>query len=111
MLVIDIETKSECSIKDAGALAYSLHPSTKVMCIVGQDTNSGHIERIDMSKGNDGFKARPLFEGQDFIAHNIAFERAIMENTLGWDMSSTKWVDTMDIAAYMGAPLSLAGAA
>jgi DNA polymerase len=108
MLVIDIETKSECDIKKAGAWAYSLHPSTEVMCMVATDMGTGQTRRIDFR----GVTVPKITDFQNiYIAHNIAFERAILENTLGWDMSGTKWIDTQDIVAYMGAPLSLAGAA
>jgi DNA polymerase len=108
MLVIDIETKSECSIKEAGAWAYSLHPSTEIMCVVTQDTETGQTKRF--GKGLEWLVIDHLSQHETLIAHNIAFERAILENILGWN-SDKKWIDTQDIAAYMGAPLSLAGAA
>jgi len=115
MLVIDIETKSECDIKKAGAWAYSLHPTTQVMCMVIQETDGNeNVFRWDFRDSEEKYRYDKCLREDDpttFIAHNISFEKAILENTLGWDMSKLEWIDTCDIAAYMGAPLSLAGAA
>ena len=106
-LVIDIETRSLADIKSVGAWAYSLHPSTEVLCICILNTDSGTTWRIDCRE--NGWQ--PPTDFHTLIAHNINFEKAILLNKFNIDANKYTWIDTQDIAAYMGAPLSLEGAA
>jgi len=121
-LVVDIESKSLCDIKKCGAWAYSLHPSTEILCMVGTDTETGETRRVDF-RYNDipvsGLQEQlAIYHNLEWfrnygtlIAHNVGFEYAMLKNVLGWSVDDILWIDTQDIAAYLGAPLKLEKAA
>ena len=112
MLVVDIETRSLAPIKTVGAWAYSRHKSTEPLCMCGTDPATLESITVDFtSEVTDDQRA--FFNDHEVkIAHNYAFEEAIFYNQL-WNLGFLPpkgWLDTMDICAYMGVPLSLAQA-
>lgn len=91
-IILDFETRSMCDLKKAGAWAYSMHPSTEVMCCAFKidDGPTGvwlpiWVQRIL----GHGYPVReiPSIAGI-YEAHNAEFERVIWENVCipkyGW---------------------------
>jgi len=114
-LHIDFETASQAELKRTGAYAYSVHPSTRVIC---------------MSYWSPGGAVKTWLPGdpfpQDVLDHvrrggevhgwNVGFEYHIWNNTLvrqaGLDpdvdrLAISQLRDTMAAAAYWGLPLKL----
>ena len=81
--------------------------------MVGEDTDTGETRSLH-SKKIWRHDDRQWFNSYDtWIAHNVSFEYAMCANELylsGINMPK-HWIDTQDIAAYMGAPLALEKAA
>lgn len=109
MIHIDFETRSEVSVWDVGAWAYSCHPSTEVLCIAyARDDGEIFLE-------NNPGAGMPLFGNGVFIAHNAFFERCIWENVLckkyKWPFMPAQWQCSAAMAAAHALPRSLAGCA
>lgn len=77
-ITIDFETSSQLDLKKVGSWAYSLHPSTKVLCVGWED---GLVEgqwRDGEDPPEELFKL--VSEGAIIKAHNSFFEYAIWRN-------------------------------
>lgn len=99
MFFIDFETRSEADLAAVGAWAYSLHPSTEVLCM-GWAREDG-----EPSLWYPG-EVFPAIEG-DVWAHNAFFELAIWRNVLRRPDAGIEWRDTMAAAAACALPLGL----
>ncbi|NCC35646.1 MAG: XRE family transcriptional regulator, partial [Chloroflexia bacterium] len=102
---IDFETYSEADIRKLGAWAYSVHPSTEVLCMAYS---------IDGAEPQLWLPTEPppwFVTGNaplSCIAWNVGFEYAIWHNVLGWpSLPITQWEDTAAHAAALALPRAL----
>lgn len=117
VLSIDFETASLVDLKRTGARAYSLHPSTQVLCMAytfdgGQTVR---VWRIGQPFPHDILEF--VAAGGTVRGWNVGFEWLIWNNTLlrqlflhhsyTYALSLNQLEDTMAAAAYWGLPLSL----
>jgi DNA polymerase len=117
VLGIDIETASCADLKTVGAWRYSLHPSTRVWCVVlGWISPVGKPELIQWEPGQKvPFQWLASFakQGMSLLAHNCSFEKAILANVLskqGWAVPPlSAWQDTQAHAAAANLPITLEG--
>jgi DNA polymerase len=109
-IAIDFETyyDSECSVRALGNYHYMNHPEwdALLLAIYGDELQGVYrIEDVPWSQLSN----RPL------IAHNAGFEQGVLnrlkEQDRAPDLFTTRWHDTADLAAYLGAPRNLEGAA
>lgn len=118
--LIDFETASSCDLKKCGAWRYAEDITTEVLCL-GWTCGAGEV----VLWGN-ALQYRPeqtsnleaLVNDPDciFVAHNVAFEKAIWRNLMvpvyGWpDIPNSRWHDTQAVCAMKGLPLKLERAA
>ena len=109
-VTIDFETVSATDLPTAGAWRYAECPTTAIICLAW--SVEGGPKRI-WKPGDDTTILAALAEDPEciFIAHNVAFEKAIWRNimvALGFpDIPNSRWRDTMAVCAYKAIPLSL----
>ena len=119
-LSIDIETYSETDLTRTGVYRYSEDPSFEVL-LFGVSMDDGPVTVYDLTKG-DQIPPEILSALQDPSvekwAFNAMFERVCLSRYL-WDrhllqkgtyLSPEGWRCSMIWSAYMGFPMSLAGA-
>ena len=112
MKIIDFETASEANIKEVGAWAYAMHPSTRVLMLRYTDEESGSVKGWDYDEPWPG-----IDPAEGLIAHNVEFELAIWNFALRRTVPGRKPFrpehahDTAALAAAAGLPRSLDGAA
>ena len=129
-LSIDIETYSDMDLQKCGVYKYAQSPAFEIL-LFGVSVNGGAVVVYDLAQGDtmpiDIIKALT----DDTVtkwAYNAAFERiclsvwlqrnypayfhsySINEDTVGDYLDPSAWKCSMIWAAYMGLPLSLAGA-
>jgi DNA polymerase bacteriophage-type len=116
-LYIDIETRSECDLRKAGAYVYAEHPSTEIIVICWA-VDEGPVQAWRM--GDDPARLATLAldtEAMRLLAHNAGFERTLLcggpGKRLGLDFPTdlARWDCTAARAAACGLPRSLEGAA
>ena len=107
-ITIDFETKSEADLKKVGPWAYSMHPSTDIICVCWA-VDGGPVQswRPGERIPDDIYEAVEF--DWEFEAHNVAFERSIWANVLAFGYSwpepaPSQWQDTMAVASYLGLP-------
>lgn len=106
----DTETASEVDLGEAGAYAYAMHPSTRVLvAVLIVDDGEPVMWRW-------GSPPPPTPVGAEWWAHNAAFDRTIYNEVLvarcGWPpIPLEDWHCTMAAARYHNLPGSLDGAA
>jgi DNA polymerase len=105
-IIIDVETYSEADLDAVGARNYSLHPSTRVLCVrwSGQTWEQ---------QAHDQPMVFPL--GTIFVAHNSDFDYFIWKNILfpkhGWmDPDYFQWEDLMVRCRLNNVPAKLENA-
>ncbi len=112
--LIDFETASSCELKSAGAWRYSEDVTTEVLCLGYTDgLRNAVFAQSDLAFSPD-HELSSFVEDPDctFIAHNVAFEKAIWRNIMvplyGWsDIPDERWHDIMATCAMKALPLSL----
>lgn len=115
MITFDFENRSYADLKKVGSWAYSLDPTTDVICCAwGIDYES--VQSWWPGKYETDHMPRDLFDalsnGHVIEAHNVAFERSIWENVMapkyGWALpDDDQWRDTMAVASYYALPAGL----
>ena len=119
MIYLDFETRSEVDIKETGSWVYSLHPSTKILCLAIKLPNDNEVKLLtsgfeNEQKYKDFFRSaidnRHLFE-----SHNAFFEKGIWENILvkkyNWpEIPQNLWRCSASVAAYHALPRNLQAA-
>lgn len=115
--LIDFESASSCDLKKSGAWRYAEDPTTEILCLGWTDGEETWVHPPDQL----AVKVEPLYSLAEspncvFIAHNVAFEKAIWRNILvpvyGWpDIPNERWHDTQSVCAMKGLPLNLERAA
>ena len=110
MLVIDFETYSGASLPDVGAFRYSMDPTTEVLILgYGRIGEAVRIWTPDQPFPQELQEA--VAAGEDLIAHNASFDRAVWENVLipryaGPEVKG-RWLDSRTLCALLGLPRSL----
>lgn len=104
-IVLDWETASACNLKKAGAWRYSEDPTTEILC------GSYEIEGQPKRTWYPGDPV-PDLPADVFVAHNAAFEKAILRNIAvpiyGWpDIPNDRWHDTLARCANLVIPQAL----
>ena len=110
-IVIDIETRSDIDIKDAGSYRYAMSPEFKIL-LFGYKIDDAPRVVIDCASGESvppdliRLLKHPT---QDvvFVAHNAQFEHWCLRKE-GFSNPIDAWEDTMIHALYCGYPPSLA---
>lgn len=112
-VVIDFETRSQRDLKKVGAARYATDPSTDVWCVAFAIDD--HPVRLWVR--GEPLPADLIAAVADpdclFVAHNAAFERAILTHILtprySWpDIPIERWRCTMTAALAMALPAGLA---
>lgn len=111
-LYFDCETYSECDLKSAGTHRYAEHPSTEITvaqwaledekptvydCTAPLGTHPLALIRLYLLKWPD----------LEIVAHNSAFDRALIRHCWGLDVPPERWRDTMVQALAHGLPGAL----
>lgn len=123
MIRIDFETRSENDIRKSGSWVYSLHPTTKILCLSSKDRTGPttlitgeQLGKLTLLGGvkNTGMYAA-ILRGELVEAHNVFFEKAIWQNIMvkrfGWpEIRPEQWRCSAAVAAYHALPRSLGGA-
>lgn len=123
---MDFETQSECDLKKAGAYEYSMHPTTRVLCLAFKIPSNSKVPLFDFYQMQKEWREFPrVFRCQwlqwikespyVFSAHNSFFETCIYNNVLvrrlGWpEIPVYKRRCTAAKAAAMAIPRNLADA-
>jgi DNA polymerase len=111
LLFLDLETASPIDIKTAGAHRYA-EPASILLFSYAWD--NGPVEVVDRANGED-MPLDVMFALGDpailKVAHNAAFERAILTSVYGRQHPAEQWLCTAAWAAYAGLPRGLGQAA
>lgn len=106
-LSIDFETYSEADIRKLGSWAYSMHPTTEVLCMAYAVNDNDPVLWLP---GEDLSEFTELVFGQNskICAWNSFFEYSIWTNVLKWRSIPFKfWEDTAALALAAGLPRKL----
>ena len=113
---IDIETFSSVDLAKCGVYKYAESPDFQIL-LFGYSVDGGEVQVIDLSSGESIPKDVLAALTDDEVikwAFNANFERVCLSRYLGmptgWYLSPASWRCTMVWSAYLGLPLSLAGA-
>lgn len=120
-VTIDFETRSRCELKSSGPWVYAEDPSTEVLCMaMMQDDQPPLIWAPVWVRDIIGASGLPMVDGEivqsileaaDTIeAHNVAFERSILEKKLAWKIDPKKYRCSAAKAAAHSLPRDLEGA-
>lgn len=113
MIYFDIETRSACSLKASGAYVYANHPTTQVLCLVyAVDAEEPELWQPGEPVPHVFYEAAANPTKHRLIAHNAAFDRAILEYVLAPKhkfplIPAEAFDDTMVLAAYNARPFEL----
>lgn len=118
--LIDFETLSSNDLKKSGAWRYAEDITTEIVCLGWTDGSDKVVHPVDELLHPVQGCPRLLAAVRDpdcmFIAHNVAFEKAMwrrqMVDVLGWpDIPNERWHDIMAVCAMKGLPMKLERAA
>lgn len=115
-LSIDLETFSDVDLSKCGVYRYVESPAFEIL-LFGVSVNGGDVAVYDLAQGEE-IPAEILSALSDNSvtkwAFNAAFERVCLSKYLGFPsgeyLNPQSWRCSMIWSAYMGLPLSLAGA-
>lgn len=115
-LSIDLETFSDVDLSKCGVYKYAESPNFEIL-LFGVSVNSGDVVVYDLARGEkipEEILAALTDSSVIKWAFNATFERACLSKYLGLPVGEyldpQSWRCSMIWAAYMGLPLSLAGA-
>ncbi len=121
-LSLDIETYSPVELAKSGIYRYAESPDFRVL-LIGYSVNGGPVEVVDLASGDPlptGLVNMLLIYNRDLQkwAFNASFERVCLSRLLrdygylkeGEYLSPVGWRCSMVWSAYLGLPMSLAGA-
>lgn len=104
---LDVETYSEADLKKVGAWAYSLHPSTEVICMANANDDGEPVLWLPF-EGTPNVVKHLSDENSTLHAWNSFFEYCIWVNVLKWPTPNiTQWHDTAAQAAALALPRAL----
>jgi len=117
ILWFDLESYSECDLKAHGTHRYAEHPSTEITVAqwavdegepVVADCTSKRFDLAQPHQSSLNDLARYLLDPSVIIvAHNSAFDRALLRHCWGIDVPVERWRDTMVKALCHGLPGAL----
>lgn len=111
LLFLDFETRSTVDIAKCGSFKYIADPSFDVL-LLAYAWDDEPVKLVDFAQG-ETWPADFLQGLRDpdvtCIAHNCAFERAVIGKLLEYTPPE-HWFDTMHLTAHCGLPLGLDGA-
>lgn len=112
VLHLDIETFSECDLKEAGVFRYAEHPSTEILCF-GYAFDDGEVQQWMPGDPLTQDIQDHIKSGGEVRAHNSQFERVVLNGVAGQKIgfpaiSIKQTVCTAVKAAANGIPRSLA---
>jgi DNA polymerase len=108
-LFLDFETRSKANLKKVGVDNYARHESTRVLRLAAA-LNDGAVGLwLPHLAPSMPAKLRALIEDPDVIlvAHNAAFERAILNHVLGFNLPASRFICTMAMALSLSLPGAL----
>ena len=113
-LSIDLETFSNIDLAKCGVYRYVESPAFEIL-LIGVSVNGGDVVVYDLAQGEkipNEILAALTDDSVIKWAFNAAFERVCLSKYLGLReyLDPTSWRCSMIWSAYMGLPLSLAGA-
>lgn len=111
----DFETRSEVSLKDLGAWAYSKHPSTHVLCFGwAQASEEPHLWVPTLADSGPPTEWLEIANDPNVIfeAHYAFFEWCIYNNVLverhGWPyIPAERWRCSLSVCSYLALPAQL----
>jgi len=108
MLYLDLETYSECNLKQAGAARYAEDQTTEIL-LVAYAFDEDEVEVWDATRSSEMPAALHTYlAGQKPVAiHNSYFDRSVLQEVLGIYISPERIVDTMVQALSHGMPGAL----
>ena len=121
VMFIDIETRSTCDLREAGAYIYAEDPCTSVL-VVSAAFDDGPVESVfphltdDAGEDEEALWYRiedHIAAGRTVVAHNAAFERIVLNSNPSVGLSRLdprQMICTAVRAAAMGLPRNLEGA-
>lgn len=98
-LFIDLESRSALDVTKVGAFAYARHPSTQILCMAFGYT--GAVVDVVTERQS------PPPVGTVLVAHNVDFEREMLQAVWGWPVWKYEWLDTAALSAGLGLPRNL----
>lgn len=100
---IDFETRSPADLPKIGAVRYTSHPETEVLCMAWSldDTD------IQVWTPSSGPFPQEVLDADEIHAHNASFERSVLNNTLGFNVYPKRMRCSASRAAQSGLPRSL----
>lgn len=111
LLFLDFETRSTVDIGKCGSFKYIADPSFDVL-LLAYAWDDDPVKLVDFAQGEtwlEDFLQGLRDPDVTCIAHNCAFERAVIGKLLGYTPPE-HWFDTMHLTAHCGLPLGLDGA-
>ncbi len=111
-LSIDIETYSSVDLSRSGVYRYAEAPDFRVL-LFGYSVDGGPVSVVDLACGESIPPEILSALTDDRVikwAFNAAFERVCLSRFLGVSLSPSSWRCSMVWCAYLGLPMSLAGA-
>ena len=111
LLFLDFETRSTVDIGKCGGFKYIADPSFDVL-LLAYAWDDEQVKLVDFAQGEtwpEDFLQGLRDPDVTCIAHNCAFERAVIGKLLEYTPPE-HWFDTMHLTAHCGLPLGLDGA-
>lgn len=111
LLFLDFETRSTVDIAKCGSFKYVEDPSFDVL-LLAYAWDDEPVKLVDFAQGEtwpEDFLQGLRDPDVTCIAHNCAFERAVIGKLLEYTPPE-HWFDTMHLTAHCGLPLGLDGA-
>ena len=111
LLFVDFETRSTVDIAKCGSFKYIADPSFDVL-LLAYAWDDEPVTLVDFAQGEtwpEDFLQGLRDPDVTCIAHNCAFERAVIGKLLEYTPPE-HWFDTMHLTAHCGLPLGLDGA-
>lgn len=108
-LHIDVETKSEINIKDAGAYKYIHDAEEFDILLMAWAFDNEPASVVDLTTEEFPPQVKEAILSPEVVkyAHNANFERNAFKRYFGQDMPPEQWRCTLICAAYKGLPLNL----
>jgi hypothetical protein len=111
-LILDIETFSTVALPKVGQQFYAAHPSTGVSVACYAFGPAGPVQTWRPGEPVPAEIIQHITSGGQLVAHNTAFETAILQHILGprycWPVpTAEQWSCTLARSAYHGFPASL----
>lgn len=109
--VVDIETTSACDLTACGAEKYAEDPTTKILCIAWAEADGASPDGVRLWHCASGEPISVAFielmQADLLIAHNAAFERAVLSRFYAQFKDAALWADSAMLCGAAGRPHAL----